>query len=311
MRTMTGRAAALVIIVVITLACTPTSTAGKSVASPSPSGGYLGSIGTTGCKPAATFHYLGGAAEAGIDTSRGSVWALFFTSVPPTANQEIKVSWRMTGAGDFAFQVSDAQGKTVPLVWSPEGHVSSSWNHPGNEVGTGFKFPHSGCWQSTSPSPRLTLTSGSKSPVSRGLRPDRRAQPDRPGLHARDRQDAAFPGIVCEAGTDLRLAIRLDDKQVVVTVTLADGAAENDEALLRERIRERRVFVPFGLLAPTPRVIPDGPVRAVDQVVIGGAAIGPALFFLCTDAVRPQLRLPPVWSATPSSAAPRAETRSR
>ena len=132
------------IAVVITLACTPSSTAIKSVASPTPvDGGYLGSIGTAGCKPAATFHN----AEAGIDNSRGSVWALFFTPVPPPANQEIKVVWRMTGAGDFTFQVSDAEGKTVPLVWGPEGHVSSSWNHPGNEVGTGFKFPHSGCWQ--------------------------------------------------------------------------------------------------------------------------------------------------------------------
>jgi hypothetical protein len=94
---------------------------------------------------------LGGGAtgfpEAGMDYSRGGIWALFFDAVPPRANQEIKVVWRMTGAGDFTFQVSDMDGKTVPLVWGPEGHGSSSWNHPGNEVGTGFKFPHSGCWQ--------------------------------------------------------------------------------------------------------------------------------------------------------------------
>jgi hypothetical protein len=148
---MIGRAAALVIAVVVTFACTSSSTAGKSVSSPSPSGGYLGSIGTAGCKPAATFHNLGGGAtgfpEAGMDYSRGGIWALFFDAVPPRANQEIKVVWRMTGAGDFTFQVSDMDGKTVPLVWGPEGHGSSSWNHPGNEVGTGFKFPHSGCWQ--------------------------------------------------------------------------------------------------------------------------------------------------------------------
>jgi hypothetical protein len=148
---MIGRAAALVIAVLITVACTSSSPAAKSVASPSPSGGYLGSIGTAGCKPAASFHSLGGGSggipEAGMDNSRGSIWALFFTPVPPPANQEIKVVWRMTGAGDFTFQVSDAEGKTVPLVWGPEGHGSSTWHHPGNEVGTGFKFPHSGCWQ--------------------------------------------------------------------------------------------------------------------------------------------------------------------
>jgi hypothetical protein len=149
---MIGRASAFVVAVVVCFACTSSSTAVKGVRSPSPSNaGYLGSIGTAGCKPAATFHFLGGGTsgfpEAGVDTSRGSLWALFFNPVPPPANQEIKVVWRMTGAGDFTFKVSDKDGKTVPLVWGPDGHGSSSWNHPGNEVGTGFKFPHSGCWQ--------------------------------------------------------------------------------------------------------------------------------------------------------------------
>ena len=149
---MIGRAAALVIAVVITSACTSSSTAIKGVASPSPvDSGYLGSIGTAGCKPAASFHSLGGGSdglpEAGMDTTKGSIWALFFNPIPPPANQEIKVVWRMTGAGDFTFQVSDTEGTTVPLVWGPELHGSSSWNHPGDEVGTGLKFPHSGCWQ--------------------------------------------------------------------------------------------------------------------------------------------------------------------
>src|SRR6266851_5933744 len=306
MRTMTGRAAALVIAVVITLACTPTSTAGKSVASPSPSGGYLGSIGTTGCKPAATFHYLGGAAEAGIDNSRGSVWALFFTSVPPTANQEIKVVWRMTGPG---ISLSRFQMRRVRRFRSygalkvtsrPAGIIrATKW-----ELDSSSRTRVAGKF--TSPSPPLMLTSGSKPPVSRGLRPDGCAQPDRPRLHGRDRQDAAFPGIVGEAGTDLRLATRLDDEQVVVTVALAHRAAEDDEAV-RERIHERRVFVPSGLLAPAPRAIPGGPVRTLDQVVDGGAATGPPLVHI--DGVRPQLRSLRECPAPLSSAAPRAGRR--
>jgi hypothetical protein len=149
---MIGRSAALAIAVVVTFACTSPSTAIKSVPPPSPAdSGYLGSIGTAGCKPAASFHALGGGSggfpEAGMDTSRGSIWALFFDIVPPPANHEIKVVWRMTGAGDFTFRVSDAAGETVPLVWGPDGHGSSTWNHPGDEVGTGLNFPHSGCWQ--------------------------------------------------------------------------------------------------------------------------------------------------------------------
>src|SRR5712692_3294837 len=128
---MIGRAAAVSITLIVAFACTSSPPAGKSVTSPSPSGGHLGRMGTAGCQPAASFHFLGGGAsgfpEAGIDNSRGSIWALFFTPVPPPANQDIKVVWRMTGAGDFTFQVSDAEGKTVPLVWGPEGHGSSTW----------------------------------------------------------------------------------------------------------------------------------------------------------------------------------------
>jgi len=71
---MTGRSAALVFACLVAFACTSSSTAGKSVTSPSPSGGHLGSIGTAGCKPAATFHYLGGGTsgfpEAGMDNTR-------------------------------------------------------------------------------------------------------------------------------------------------------------------------------------------------------------------------------------------------
>ena len=82
----------------------------------------------------------------GFDSPRGSLWALFFNPVPPPAGKEIKVVWRMTGSGGFTFRVSDARGMVVPLVWGPESHTGSNWNHPGDEVGTGFNFPHAGCW---------------------------------------------------------------------------------------------------------------------------------------------------------------------
>ena len=62
------------------------------------------------------------------------------------ARNEIKVAWRMTGAGAFSFRASDATGKVAPLAWGPVGHDSSEWNHRGDEVGTGFSFPHVGCW---------------------------------------------------------------------------------------------------------------------------------------------------------------------
>jgi hypothetical protein len=66
--------------------------------------------------------------------------------VPPPAGKEIKVVWRMTGLGDFRFRVSDAAGMVVPLAWDPMFHGGSNWDHLGDEVGTGFSFPHAGCW---------------------------------------------------------------------------------------------------------------------------------------------------------------------
>jgi len=52
----------------------------------------------------------------------------------------------MTGSGAFTFRVSDDAGMVVPLVWGPESHTGSNWDHRGDEVGTGFNFPHAGCW---------------------------------------------------------------------------------------------------------------------------------------------------------------------
>jgi hypothetical protein len=111
-----------------------------------PIGGLLGSLGTPGCNPAATFSN-NGMPETGINSNRGSLWALFFIPVPPSAGEDVKVVWRMTGAGVFVFRVSDAAGKTIPLLWGPEPHEGSTWVRPGDEVGTGFNFPHAGCWQ--------------------------------------------------------------------------------------------------------------------------------------------------------------------
>jgi hypothetical protein len=151
MRSMTRRAACLVVVGVVAIACSsPQRAAGPALGSTSPSVGvYLGRLGTPGCNPAAAVHGWqdpAGFPEVGIDSSRGSFWALFFTPVPPPSGQEIKVVWRMTGSGAFTFTASDSDGKTASLAWGPTAHSSSNWTHPGDEVGTGFTFPHRGCW---------------------------------------------------------------------------------------------------------------------------------------------------------------------
>ena len=110
---------------------------------------HLGSLGRPGCKPAAAFHHFAerGVSEVGIDTSRGSFWALFFTAVPPCAGREIKIVWRMTGSGTFTFRALDAHGMLIDPLGTPQPHDASTWSHPGSEIGTGFSFPHSGCWR--------------------------------------------------------------------------------------------------------------------------------------------------------------------
>jgi hypothetical protein len=137
------RGAACALVLLLATACSSPPSASNRTTSPSvTTESFLGSLGKPGCTPPAAVQ----ASETGLDSTRGSFWALFFGPIPPSVGKEIKVVWRMTGTGAFAFRVSDADGKTVPLAWGPQGHLGSNWNHPGDEVGTGFNFPHPGCW---------------------------------------------------------------------------------------------------------------------------------------------------------------------
>ncbi len=144
------RAEISAVVLVLAIACSSASSTVTPTVSPSPTTArYLGSLGNAGCKPPAAFkgwQTTSSLPETGFDSATGSLWALFFETVPPPAGKQIKVVWRMTGSGPFTFRVSDADAKTVAPVWGPEIHGGSNWDHPGGEVGTGFLFPHAGCW---------------------------------------------------------------------------------------------------------------------------------------------------------------------
>jgi len=135
---------------ILVVGCDLPSTVGNQTASPS-SGSVirLGSLGSPGCAPGAVFRSSEvGFPETGLDSSKGSFWALVFNSIPPPAGTDVKIVWRMTGTGDFALRATDAEGAVIPTLGQPQPHGlnGSNWNHPGFEVGTGFNFPHSGCW---------------------------------------------------------------------------------------------------------------------------------------------------------------------
>jgi hypothetical protein len=78
--------------------------------------------------------------------SHGSdAWALFF-GLPIHAAIEEKIAWRMPGTGQFVVFARDAQGRKINPSTAPVKHLSSKWDHPGEEWGSGVTFPHAGCW---------------------------------------------------------------------------------------------------------------------------------------------------------------------
>ena len=86
----------------------------------------------------------GGPQRQGTGTD-ATLWALFF-GPKAVAGQEIKIAWRMTGAGDLTMNATGENGATVKPVWGPEAHPSSTFQRPGEEWGTGWVFPTAGCW---------------------------------------------------------------------------------------------------------------------------------------------------------------------
>lgn len=79
-----------------------------------------------------------------------TLWALPFGPSPFRAGQEVKIVWRMTGAGPPRFTVTGPHGPDPDaLRWGPEAHGASSWDRPGDEWGTGIRFAEPGCWRVT------------------------------------------------------------------------------------------------------------------------------------------------------------------
>jgi hypothetical protein len=107
---------------------------------------YMGTIGQFRCAPGAPFDVK--TPQTGFDSPKGSLWMIVFGSLPLSAGNDIKIVLRMTGSGDFTIRAADADGIESKPIFGPEGHGSSSWDgvHPGAEIGIGFNFPHTGCW---------------------------------------------------------------------------------------------------------------------------------------------------------------------
>jgi len=86
-----------------------------------------------------------------LPSSSGSVWVWIEIASRPTPHvgSLIKVVWRITGAGVPRASLIDPRGRASRLTFGPELHPSSTFRHPGEEYGTGFKPTTPGCWRLT------------------------------------------------------------------------------------------------------------------------------------------------------------------
>jgi hypothetical protein len=83
----------------------------------------------------------------GVATDATIYGLLFPTSpLPIRTGDELKIVWRMTGHGDLSVTYESPDGDPASLTFGPEAHGGSSYDRPGDEWGTGFKFDEPGCW---------------------------------------------------------------------------------------------------------------------------------------------------------------------
>lgn len=81
----------------------------------------------------------------GHSESSVTLYGLLFARYPLPAGQVSKIAWRMTGSGNMRFAATGPRGQRIAPAWATL-HYGSSWHRPGEEWGTGFRFPAPGCW---------------------------------------------------------------------------------------------------------------------------------------------------------------------
>lgn len=106
-------------------------------------------LGAPGCRPASPFQPWGGdMAEVRATPEDIEVWGLLWQVPPLSPNEEIKMVWRVTGSGSLDIEATQDDSHADPR-WGPVLHSGSNFERPGDEWGTAFAFPSSGCWEIT------------------------------------------------------------------------------------------------------------------------------------------------------------------
>jgi hypothetical protein len=103
-------------------------------------------LGREGCRPASPLIVT----ESLATSDEIKVWALFLANVPAWelgVGDEAKIVWRSDGTGDFRVVAISPTRKEVSSEFPVTSHLSSNWERPGSEWGSGFRFSEPGCWE--------------------------------------------------------------------------------------------------------------------------------------------------------------------
>ena len=80
-------------------------------------------------------------------STNGSIYGLVMAQrLPIRAGDEVKIVWRITGAGALRATLAAPDGSDVALAWGPHRHDGSTYTRPGAEWGIGYVFGQAGCW---------------------------------------------------------------------------------------------------------------------------------------------------------------------
>lgn len=106
----------------------------------------LAPLGQVGCAPASPVDKafeVQGTIAGGLQ-----LWGLLEpqNGLPVRSHSSVKIVWRMTGAGPLKLAAVGPASLDLLPDFGPEIHEGSSWTRPGDEWGSSFTFPTSGCW---------------------------------------------------------------------------------------------------------------------------------------------------------------------
>jgi hypothetical protein len=82
-------------------------------------------------------------------SKRIQLWGLIMVDGPDNpvhVGNQVKIVWRITGSGELRLTSVAPDGRSHPLQWGPDEHLSGTFRRPGQEWGAGYLFTQPGCW---------------------------------------------------------------------------------------------------------------------------------------------------------------------